>query len=246
LIANGVVLKESTGSYMKRNTILVVDDDPSIRKFVKANLEARDYDTLVAGDGNEAIAMIEEKMPDLVLLDIMMPNLNGFEVCRRVREWSQVPIIMVSAKDGEDDKVKCFDIGADDYLTKPFALRELLSRIMAVLKRAQTGDHTFQQPIYHHGSLTVDFSRQIASLDGNTIELTSLEYKILAFLTLNAGRIITPNQLLEKIWGEEYSGDYRLLQVNICRLRRKIKDSAKNSQYIQTKPGIGYIATLPN
>jgi DNA-binding response OmpR family regulator len=176
----------------------------------------------------------------------MMPDVDGFTVCRQVREWSNIPIIMVSAKDSENDKVKCFDCGADDYLTKPFALRELLSRIKAVLRRSQETEHSTRQPSYQNGSLVVDFSKQIATLDGKSLKLTALEYKILAYLTLNAGRIVTPNQLLEKIWGEEYAGDYRLLQVNVCRLRRKIKDTAKNSQYIQTKPGIGYVACTPN
>lgn len=231
---------------MKRNSILIVDDDPSIRKFVKANLEARDYQVFLAGDGTEALKIIEEELPDLVLLDIMMPKLDGFTVCQRVREWSNVPIIMISAKDNENDKVKCFDYGADDYMTKPFALRELLSRIKAVLKRSQVSESSSRLSTYQNGSLVVDFSKQIATLDGKSLKLTALEYKILAYLTLNAGRIITPNQLLEKIWGEEYAGDYRLLQVNVCRLRRKIKDTAKNSQYIQTKPGIGYIASVPN
>jgi two-component system KDP operon response regulator KdpE len=231
---------------MKRNSILIVDDDPSIRKFVKANLEARDYKVFLASDGNAALKQIEEELPDLILLDIMMPNLDGFGVCQRVREWSDIPIIMISAKDNENDKVKCFDYGADDYMTKPFALRELLSRIKAVLKRAQVPERSSRLSTYQNGSLVVDFSKQIATLDGNSLKLTALEYKILAYLTINAGRIITPNQLLEKIWGEEYAGDYRLLQVNVCRLRRKIKDTAKNSQYIQTKPGIGYIAAVPN
>jgi DNA-binding response OmpR family regulator len=230
---------------MKTNCILIVDDDPAIRKFVAANLQARGYETLIAPGGEEALNLIEERMPDLVLLDIMMPAMNGFEVCRSIREWSQVPIIMISAKDSVDDKVKCFDIGADDYLTKPFALHELLSRIKAVLKRSQTTDSSTQQSTYHKGGLIVDFSRQIATLEGKTIELTALEYKILAYLTLNAGRIITPNQILEKIWGEEYIGDNRLLQVNVCRLRRKLKDSAKEPVYIQTNPGMGYIASLP-
>jgi DNA-binding response OmpR family regulator len=231
---------------MQKNKILIVDDDLAIRKFVKANLEARDFDVLTASDGQEALKIIEEEMPDLVLLDIMMPKMDGFEVCRRVREWSNVPIIILSAKDSENDKVKCFEYGADDYLTKPFALRELLYRIKAVLRRSQTSQRPAGQPSYQNGSLIVDFARQVVTLDGTPVALTALEYKIIAYLTLNAGRIITPNQLLEKIWGEEYSGDYRLLQVNVCRLRRKIKDSAKNSHYIQTKPGIGYIASLPN
>jgi len=228
---------------MKQILIMVVDDDPSIRKFIKANLEARDYRVLVAGDGKEAIQIMEEELPELILLDIMMPEMDGFQVCKAIREWSQVPIVMLSARDSESDKVKCLDAGADDYLTKPFSLKELLSRINAVLRRSQiTTAASTPEPRFVNGNLIVDYARQIVTLEQQPVDLTGLEYKILVYLTLNAGRIITPNQLLEKIWGEEYCGDSRLLQVNICRLRRKLKDSTKNPRYIQTKPGIGYLA----
>jgi DNA-binding response OmpR family regulator len=228
---------------MKQTYILVVDDDPSIRKFIKANLEARDYRVAQAGDGKEAIQIIEEELPDLILLDIMMPQMDGFQVCKVIREWSQIPIIMLSARDSEIDKIKCLDTGADDYLTKPFSLKELLSRINAVLRRSQiTNAANAPLPRFVNGNLVVDYGRQVVTLEEKPVDLTGLEYKILVYLTLNAGRIITPNQLLEKIWGEEYAGDSRLLQVNICRLRRKLKDSIKNPRYIQTKPGIGYVA----
>jgi DNA-binding response OmpR family regulator len=228
---------------MKQTLILVVDDAPSIQKFIKANLEARGYRVVMAGDGKEALNLIEEELPDLILLDIMMPKMDGFQVCKAIREWSEVPIVMLSARDSEIDKVKCLDAGADDYMTKPFALKELLSRVNAVLRRSQiTNAASTPTPRFVNGNLTVDYARQVVTLEQQPVELTGLEYRILVYLTLNAGRIITPNQLLEKIWGEEYSGDSRLLQVNICRLRHKLKDSIKNPRYIQTKPGIGYVA----
>jgi DNA-binding response OmpR family regulator len=231
---------------MKATRILIVDDDPSIRKFVRANLEARDYEVLLAGDGDEAIKMIERELPDLILLDIMMPKMDGFDVCRQIREWSQIPIIMLSARDGELDKVRCLDCGADDYLTKPFSLRELLSRISAVLRRTRDNGDSSNKSKFKNSELEVDFARHIVTLNGEIINLTAVEDKILHYLTVNAGRVVTSNQLLEEVWGEEYFGDYRVLQVNICRLRRKLKDNAKNPKYIQTKPGIGYMVINSN
>ncbi len=224
---------------MKKLKILIVDDDPAIRKFVRANLEARDYEVFLAMDGEEGIKLTEQELPDLILLDIMMPKVDGFEVCRRVREWSQVPIIMLSAREGEADKVQCLDSGADDYLTKPFSLKELLSRIKAVLRRPQIDNSSFQ-PVYCCGELEVDQTKNKVSLEGKDILLTRTEYKILSYLTANAGRVITPNQLLEKVWGEDYVEDNHLLQAHMTRLRHKLKDDYKNPKYIRTKIGIGY------
>jgi two-component system response regulator VicR len=226
---------------MNNSRILIVDDDPSIRKFIKANLEARDYFVLLAGDGQQAIEVIEKEVLDLIILDIMMPNMDGFEVCRRVREWCQTPIIMLSARDAEMDKVMCFDFGADDYLTKPFSLKELLSRVSAVLRRSKLTPEDSSLSKFSQDGLEIDYSRHLVTMNGIPINLTACEYKILNYLTTNAGRIITPNQILEKVWGEEYIGDYRVLQVNVCRLRRKLSDDAKNPRYICTKPGVGYM-----
>jgi DNA-binding response OmpR family regulator len=225
---------------MKSSRILIVDDDPSIRKFIRSNLEARDYEVLQAADGESALNVLEKDQPDLIILDIMMPKMDGFEVCRRVREWSKIPILMLSARDVEIDKVRCLDCGADDYLTKPFSIKELLSRIMAVLisKKADAGESPLLK--IQNGDLEIDISRHTVNLNGEPVDLTTCEYKILVYLALNAGRVVTPNQLLEKVWGEEYFGDFRVLQVNVCRLRRKLKDDAKNPSFIQTKPGIGY------
>jgi DNA-binding response OmpR family regulator len=225
---------------MKMPRILIVDDDPAIRKFIKANLEARDYEVLQAADGEEGLKLVEMEMPDLILLDIMMPKVNGFEVCLRLREWNEIPIIILSAREGEMDKVKCLDCGADDYLTKPFSLRELLSRIKAVLRRTQIIPATGRAK-YVKDDLEVDFTSNTAVLRGQLLDLTAIENKILVYLAANAGQIITPNQLLEHIWGEEYVGDYSVLQVNVCRLRGKLQDDAKHPRYIKTKPGIGYM-----
>jgi DNA-binding response OmpR family regulator len=225
---------------MKETCILVVDDDPSIRKIIQVNLEARDYTVLLAADGDEAIQLVEEELPDLIILDIMMPGMDGIEFCRRVREWSKIPIIILSAREDETDKVKCLDCGADDYLTKPFSLKELLSRIQAILRRTQNGEQPLQ-PKYRCGDLEVDLARNRVKLNGRDIALTGTEYRILSYLVANAGRVITPDQLLIKIWGEDYIGDDHLLQVHIARLRKRLEDNGRKRKFIETKSGIGYM-----
>jgi DNA-binding response OmpR family regulator len=231
---------------MKTQQILVVDDDPAIRKFVKANLEAREYQVLLAVDGDEALILLDNAMPDLILLDIMMPKLDGFEVCRRVREWSNIPIIMLSAREGETDKVRCLDCGADDYLTKPFSLKELLSRIKAVLRRAQDNGNLMVLPKYHYDDLEVDLSQNTVRLNGAELLLTGTEYKILSYLVANAGRLITPDQILGKVWGEEFLGDNHLIQVNMARLRKRLQDNGREPRYIETRSGIGYMLKQAN
>ena len=225
---------------MKTVRVLIVDDDPAIRKFIRANLEARSYQVFLAADGEEAIQVIETELPDLILLDIMMPKVNGLEVCRRIRTWSEIPIIILSAREGEMDKVKCLDCGADDYLTKPFSLRELLSRIKAVLRRSPDNAENVIQSRYCQGDLEVDLGKNRVILEGLDITLTKTEYKILSYLVVNAGRVITPNQILAKIWGEDYIGDNHMVQVFIARLRKRLKDDSKEAKYIETRSGIGY------
>jgi DNA-binding response OmpR family regulator len=231
---------------MRKPRVLIVDDEPAIRKFVRANLEARDYDTLVAMDGTEASDIIERELPDLIILDINMPKMDGFEVCKQVREWSQTPIIFLSARSGEMDKVKCLEMGADDYITKPFGVDELLARVKAVMRRAQASSDTDNLPVFSTNELTVDFARHLVTLSNENINLTATEYKMIAYLAMNAGRVITAGQLLEHVWGEEYSGSDHLLQVNIGRLRQKLQDNAREPKYIQTKAGIGYMMTRNN
>jgi DNA-binding response OmpR family regulator len=228
---------------MRKPRILVVDDEPAIRKFVRANLEIRDYETLLATDGSEACEIIERELPDLIILDIMMPKTDGFEVCRQVREWSQVPIIFLSARAGEMDKVKCLEMGADDYITKPFGVDELLARVKAVMRRVKGSGDTENLPIFSTVELTVDFAKHLVTLNNEPINLTATEYKMLAYLSMNAGRVITVGQLLEHVWGDAYSGSDHLLQVNIGRLRQKLQDNAREPKYIQTKAGIGYMMT---
>jgi DNA-binding response OmpR family regulator len=228
---------------MKKTRILVVDDDALVRKFVRANLEARQYEVLVAVDGDEALQVIDRELPDLIILDIKMPHLDGFEVCRRVREWSKIPIIMLSASDAEDDKVRCLDCGADDYLTKPFSLKELLSRIAAVLRRSLEAASSQSLSKVRCGELEVDLLQKRAYLKDQEINLTPQECSLLVYLAANAGKVITYDQLLSKIWGEEYFDGNHLLQVNVARLRKKIGDPSQNPKYIQSRRGIGYMLT---
>jgi DNA-binding response OmpR family regulator len=231
---------------MKTQQIMLVDDDPAIRKFVRANLEARDYAVLLAVDGEDALKQLNIDLPDLILLDIMMPKVDGFEVCRRVREWSNIPIIMLSAREGETDKVRCLDCGADDYLTKPFSLKELLSRIKAVLRRAQdTGIMTIL-PKYQYADLEVDLSQNKVRLKGEEVNLSGTEFKILSYLVANAGRLITPDQILGKVWGEDFLGDNHLIQVNMARLRKHLNDNGRESKYIETRTGLGYYIRTSN
>jgi DNA-binding response OmpR family regulator len=231
---------------MKKLRVLFVDDDASIRKFVRANLEARDYAVLLAGDGEEALKIIESELPDLILLDIMMPKLDGFEVCKQIREWSKIPVIMLTARESENDKVKCLDCGADDYLTKPFSLRELLSRIKAVLRRTMDKEDKVVKPNYVYGDLEVDLGRSRVFISGQEISLTRTEFRILSYLVVNAGRVITPDQILSKVWGEDYLGDNHIVQVSMARLRKCLSDNGRTPTYIETRMGIGYLMKTPD
>ncbi len=225
---------------MKKACILVVDDDVSIRKFVRANLDARDYDVLLAANGTEAIKVIDDEPLDLIILDIMMPEVDGFEVCRHVREQSNVPIVMLSAKDGENDKLRCLELGADDYLTKPFSLKELLCKVKIILRRVRDAGNAPAQSRFSYRDLEIDYNNHIVYLKGQEVNLTGTEYQILTYLAQNAGRVIAPQFILEKIWGQENMDKLRRLWVNISRLRSKLK-SDDGGAYIYTKPGIGYL-----
>lgn len=181
---------------MVKRRILIVDDELNIVKLLRANLQARGYGVLAAMDGVEALQAFEGKLPDLVILDIKMPELDGFEVCRRIREWSQTPIIVLTAIDAEEDKVKCFDLGADDYVTKPFGRDELIARVKAVLHRSAAWDER-PEPALHSHDLVVDFANHRVTMGGQEVALTATEYRLLSCLARNAGRVITPDQILE-------------------------------------------------
>ena len=225
---------------MSKTRILVVDDEPSIIKFLKANLETQSYKVLTAINGAEALQTFELELPDLVILDIRMPVMGGFEVCRRLREWSQVPIIMLSANSDETDKVKCLNLGADDYITKPFGLNELTARVKAVLRRTEAAPSVPTQPSFISGNLEVNFAQRRVAVAGKEIKLTPTEYTLLQELVLNAGKVLTHTHLLNKVWGPEYRDEREYLHVFIPRLRAKLEAAPTNRTYITTISGVGY------
>ncbi len=225
---------------MNEISILVVDDEPSIIKLLRANLGSQDYKVFTAINGIEALRVLESEQPSLVILDIAMPKMDGFEVCLRIREWSQVPIIMLSANIDEADKVKCLDLGADDYITKPFGVKELIARIKAVLRRTDTAASTPAQPSFTCDNLEVNFSQRRVTVAGAEVKLTPTEYALLQELILNAGKVLTHLHLLNKVWGPEYSDEREYLHVFIRRLRLKLKFDQTNPNYIVTVAGIGY------
>src|SRR5690242_15996725 len=219
----------------KKTTILTADDDPQLLRLVARNLQFEGYQVLTASDGQQALQLIEANTPDLVLLDVMMPKMDGFTVCQRVREFSSVPIILVTARGQDQDKVRGLDLGADDYLTKPFSVDELLARVRAVLRRAQFTTREHSQGLRATtatGNLLVDYSQHMVIMNGQEIALTPTEYRIIAYLAQNVGRVVTQDLLLEHVWGPEYLGESHMLQVNINRLRRKLEIDATQPDYI--------------
>ncbi len=234
----------------KKTTILVADDDPQLLRLVTRNLQFEGYEVLPASDGQQALDQIEAQRPDLVLLDVMMPKLDGFSVCHKTREFSAVPIILVTARGQEQDKIRGLDLGADDYLTKPFSVDELLARVRAVLRRAQFSSLDQRQAARSTitiGELSIDYAQHLVRLAGQKVTLTPIEYRLLAYLAQNAGRVMTQDLLLEHVWGSEYLGESHMLQVNVNRLRRKLEADPVHPRYLLTKVGIGYLlATQPN
>jgi len=233
----------------KKTSILAADDDPQLLRLITRNLQLEGYDVLAASDGQQALELIEDNSPDLVLLDVMMPRMDGFTVCYRVREFSSVPIIIITARGQDQDKVRGLDLGADDYLTKPFSVDELLARVRAVIRRSQFTARELTQGLRATtatGSLVIDYSQHIVMLNGREIALTPTEYSIIAYLAQNVGRVVTQDLLLEHVWGPEYLGESHMLQVNINRLRRKLEVDVTQPHYILTKVGVGYsLAALP-
>jgi two-component system, OmpR family, KDP operon response regulator KdpE len=223
--------------------IVVADDEQAILRMLTRNLTRRGYEVITAADGEEALNRIEDSLPDLVILDLMMPRLDGLEVCRQVREWSQVPIIILSARGEETRKVEALDLGADDYLTKPFGLDELLARVRAALRRtsqAKEANAAGNSPVYRSGELIIDVARREVTLRGEEIKLTPRQYDLLKYLAQNAGRVITHRSALVNVWGPEYGQETQYLHVFIGQLRHKIEPDPAHPVYILTEPGVGY------
>jgi DNA-binding response OmpR family regulator len=224
--------------------VLIVDDDPAIAKLISHNLELAGYRVIKAGDGTEALRAIRQECPDLVLLDVLLPGMDGFRVCEEVREFSDVPIIMTTVKGALEDIVRGLDIGADDYVVKPFDVKLLVARARAVLSRTRVVSK-LQRPPLLLGRLRIDASNHKVSLAGREVLLTHTEYKILFLLARNVGRMVTKEYILTEVWGPEYSGDDHVLQVTVARLRKKMGDCQRNPRYIVTKTGVGYMLRKP-
>lgn len=217
--------------------VLVVDDELEIRRFLRASLRANGHTVFEAETGTQALTAIREHDPHLMILDLGLPELDGVEVTRRVREWSRVPIIILSVRDRESDKIAALDAGADDYLTKPFGMGELMARIRGVMRRAAPGD---SGPVYQVEELRVDLSRHQVTLSGKEVPLTPTEFDLLHVLIQNPGKVVTHRQLIHKVWGTAYEDESRLLRVNISNLRRKIEPNPNRPYYILTELGVGY------
>lgn len=217
--------------------ILVVDDEQSIRRFLQTSLTANGYTVFEATTGQEALAAVVNHRPDVVILDLGLPDIEGIEVTTRLREWTQIPIIILSVRGQETDKIAALDAGADDYLTKPFGVGELMARLRVVLRRMA---HPNDEPLFTADGLTVDLARRLVTVAGQEIQLTPTEYDLLRVLVTHAGRVLTHQQLLRQVWGMGYENEAHMLRVNISNLRHKLERNPARPQYIITEPGVGY------
>jgi len=224
--------------------VLVVDDDPVLAELVAINLQNEGYEVVIALDGQEGLRRFHHDRPNLVVLDVTMPTLNGYEVCQRIRDLSDVPIIMLTAQGQEQDVVRGLEVGADDYVTKPFRLREFLARVRANLRRAQLAPSlesaAHDTMVYWDEYLSVDLDARRVTIDGAVVKLTPTEYKLFALLVRNKGRVLEFRQILQQVWGFEYIDDIDYLRVYIWHLRRKIERDPKNPQYLLNELNLGY------
>ena len=222
---------------MSEGRVLVVDDDPQILRAVRTSLQGHDYEVLTAGNGETALDLLPDAAVDLIVLDLGLPGIGGEEVIRRVRSWSEVPIIVLSVRDGQADKVEAFEAGADDYVTKPFGMPELLARMRAVRRRAE-GER--RPPIVRFGQLEVDLGRRLVRLGGEAIHLTPTEYGLLEAFVTNPGKLLTHRWLLQRVWGSGYATENQYLRVFIRQLRAKLADDPARPRFIVTEAGLGY------
>jgi len=222
---------------MPKERVLIVDDEQAIRRFLKVTLTSETYTIIEAVSGREAISLASKDKPDIIILDLGLPDIDGVEVTRLLRQWTQVPIIILSVRDSEADKIAALDAGADDYLTKPFGVGELLARLRADCRRAV---RPAGEPVFTTGNLKVDLVARTISVSGKEIQLTPTEYGLLRVLVMNAGKVLTSNYLLREIWGVGYADELHMLHVNISNLRRKIEPDPARPQFIITESGVGY------
>ncbi len=227
-------------SELKDKLVLVVDDEARMVNFMRLNLELEGMRVATAANGREALERVREDMPDVVLLDVMMPGMDGFETLRRIRQFSQVPVLMLTARDEEEDRVRGLELGADDYIGKPFSHRELVSRIKAVLRRHYASPPVPQTLVKVDDRLSIDFARREVLVDGKRVNLRPTEYRLLYHLVQNAGYVQTHEMLLTKVWGPEYREESHYLRLYITYLRQKIEEDPANPRYILTERGVGY------
>ena len=221
--------------------ILIVDDEPRYLRLLEANLRTEGYEVATAQDGVQALDVFSVQPIDLVLLDVMMPRLDGFGVCQRLREFSNVPIVILTARGEEQDRVRGLDLGADDYLVKPFSATELLARVRAVLRRAQAPTESGQARFFTHDDLKIDFARAEVWRGEEPVSLSATEYRLLLQFAHHVGKIMTSEELLTSVWGPEYRSDKEILWVSIARLRQKLEDDAHSPKHIVTRSGLGYL-----
>lgn len=221
-------------------SILVVDDEPRYLRLLEANLHTEGYEVLTAQNGKEAVEMFSANPVDLIVLDVMMPQMDGFETCQRIRQYSNVPIIILTAKGEEHDRVRGLDVGADDYLVKPFSVMELLARVRAVLRRVQVSE-TGQDRYFEHSNLRIDLARAEVWRGEKPVFLSATEYRLLLQFSHNIGKILTAEELLGSVWGPEYRSDKEILWVTIARLRQKVEDDPHAPKHIVTRSGLGYL-----
>ncbi|MFA5079039.1 MAG: response regulator [Dehalococcoidia bacterium] len=222
---------------MSNVKVLVVDDEDSIRRFLRVALTSQSYALFESTSGQEALSCVAEHKPDLIILDLGLPDIDGVEVTRLLREWTKIPIIILSVRGSESDKIAALDAGADDYLTKPFSAGELLARLRAALRRAA---QIPGEPVFAIGSLKVDLLRRLVTIEDHEVQLTPNEYELLRLFVINAGKVLTHRHLLREVWGTEYGDEFHMLHVNISNLRRKIERDSSRPQFIITEPGVGY------
>jgi two-component system KDP operon response regulator KdpE len=217
--------------------VLVVDDERAIRRFLQVSLTAHGHTVFEASSGQEALEAIVIDRPDLIILDLGLPDIEGIEVTRRLREWTQIPIIILSVRDHETDKIAALDAGADDYLTKPFSVGELLARLRVALRHVAPHEDA---PVFTHGLLTVDLARRLVMVDNHEVQLTPTEYDILKLLVMHAGKVVTQPQILRQVWGPDRQDQAHLLRVNMSNLRRKLEADPTRPTHVITEPGVGY------
>ena len=224
--------------------ILVVEDDPQIRRFLRATLTAEGYQFQEAPTAGEGIAQAAARLPDLVLLDLGLPDRDGLDVIREIRQWSQLPVVVLSARGQERDKIAALDLGADDFVAKPFAVGELLARIRAALRRAAPAGQDGSHAPLRFGPVEVDFEKRLVTREGQDVHLTPNEYKLLQVLVTHAGRVVTQRQLLNQVWGPQHTDQSQYLRVYVAQLRRKLERDPARPKYLQTEPGVGYRLNL--